>query len=383
MNRPMMMAKLPGVLLHAAPIDAPTKARLAHDWLGATTTQLAQPDWRVEVTAFYDLLEALDARLRREHPWWFLAIASNWKIDDFDVLGYLLYTSHDVRQSLERFMRYKRLWSEGEDLWLEEDDEEATGLARLCWRASGAHRRAHEILALMTAADCVLGTNALLREGSALTLHTIHLCTSRPEDPSPLQEIFGHEVALLFGSTHLIITLERASLDLPIASADELLHTYFEQVASHKLDALPEHGVTATLRHLLFRQLPGGTRPQIMHYSALLGMSERSLQRALRQEETSFTRLVEEVQEELAKSYLERGHSIQECCWMLSFSEPRAFHRAFKRWTGVTPTQWRAQAAKRHDASPYLFEQAVKVKTPHDTKELAGLERDDSTVITK
>ena len=344
----MMMARLASVLLDASPLPLHTKKRLAHDLLGADLEQLAQPDWRVEVTSFYTLLEALDDKLSAHHAWWFLQIASDWKVDDFDVLGYLLYTSEDVRESLERFMRYKRLWSEAEDLWMEEGEEHAPDMVRICWRPFGAHRRAHEILALMTTIDCILGTNALLGDGDQLEVKAIEVCMPRPRDVGPLVRLLGADIQLTFDASHLIITLARTSLSLAIASADELLHTYFEQVASKKLAALPAHSVTASLRHLLFRHLPGRQRPHIEDYSALLGMSARSLQRALRQEETSFTKLVEEVQQELAREYLARGHTIQECCWMLSFSEPRAFHRAFKRWTGMTPSQWRAQT--RDDA---------------------------------
>jgi len=50
------------------------------------------------------------------------------------------------------------------------------------------------------------------------------------------------------------------------------------------------------------------------------------------------------MRQELADDYLARGLSVAEISFLLGFSEPSAFFRAFKRWTGVTPIERRAQA---------------------------------------
>ena len=76
-----------------------------------------------------------------------------------------------------------------------------------------------------------------------------------------------------------------------------------------------------------------------------LGLTARSLQRRLKDEATSFNAVREDVRRQLSHRYLDDGLSIAEISFLLGFSEPSAFFRAFKRWTGVTPVEARRRAA--------------------------------------
>jgi AraC-like DNA-binding protein len=73
-----------------------------------------------------------------------------------------------------------------------------------------------------------------------------------------------------------------------------------------------------------------------------LGLTARSLQRRLQDEGTSFQALRDETRRSLADRYLGQGLSVAEISFLLGFSEPSAFFRAFKRWTGLTPVERRA-----------------------------------------
>jgi AraC-like DNA-binding protein len=72
-----------------------------------------------------------------------------------------------------------------------------------------------------------------------------------------------------------------------------------------------------------------------------LGMTPRSLQRRLKDEGTVFQTVRDEMRRELADQYLKKGMSLAEISFLLGFSEPSAFFRAFKRWTGLTPMERR------------------------------------------
>lgn len=73
-------------------------------------------------------------------------------------------------------------------------------------------------------------------------------------------------------------------------------------------------------------------------------MSPRTLQRRLSQEGTSFDSLREEIRKTTAETFLEdRTLSVGEVAFLLGFSEPGAFHRAFKRWHNITPDTFRKQ----------------------------------------
>jgi AraC-like DNA-binding protein len=72
----------------------------------------------------------------------------------------------------------------------------------------------------------------------------------------------------------------------------------------------------------------------------------RSLQRRLAEAKISFQQLVDDTRREAADTYLNNQTlSIGEVAYLLGYSEPAAFHRAFKRWQGITPQAFREQAA--------------------------------------
>ena len=78
-----------------------------------------------------------------------------------------------------------------------------------------------------------------------------------------------------------------------------------------------------------------------------LHMSRRTLQRRLAEADTSYLRLVDDTRKDLALRYLEdASRSIMDVAFTLGFSQQSAFTRAFKRWTGVNPTEYRARSTQ-------------------------------------
>jgi AraC-like DNA-binding protein len=79
-----------------------------------------------------------------------------------------------------------------------------------------------------------------------------------------------------------------------------------------------------------------------------LFMSARTLQRKLEREGTSFQILLDEVRQELAEDYLLRlGMSGTDTAFLVGLSEPSAFVRSFKRWTGLSPKEYQIQHKKK------------------------------------
>src|SRR5215813_13432040 len=100
------------------------------------------------------------------------------------------------------------------------------------------------------------------------------------------------------------------------------------------------HGLVHQVRQVLLESLRGGD-PGLSAISIRLGLSPRTLQRKLNEESTSHQELLDELRRDLSTKYLsEPDISIAEAAFLLGFSGPHAFHRAFCRWTGTTPGEF-------------------------------------------
>jgi AraC-like DNA-binding protein len=98
------------------------------------------------------------------------------------------------------------------------------------------------------------------------------------------------------------------------------------------------------VRAAIERELLSLGHPNIETVSRALATSPRTLQRRLLEDGTSFRFAVEEVRAALARHYLDEGQlALHDVAFRLGYAEVSAFLRAFKRWTGITPTQFRAR----------------------------------------
>ena len=101
--------------------------------------------------------------------------------------------------------------------------------------------------------------------------------------------------------------------------------------------------VGARVRHEIARLLPQG-EPRREEVAAVLGLTDRTLQRRLQAESTSYQQLLDDTRRELARQYLgEPRHSLAEVADLLGFADQSNLFRACKRWFGLPPGQYRAQ----------------------------------------
>ena len=92
---------------------------------------------------------------------------------------------------------------------------------------------------------------------------------------------------------------------------------------------------------MVFRCLPKGD-PRRIEIAGTLEMSERTLQRRLEAEGTSFQRLVDDTRRELARQYLaQTDMSLADAAYLLGFGDRSSFFRASKRWFGASPRHYR------------------------------------------
>lgn len=138
----------------------------------------------------------------------------------------------------------------------------------------------------------------------------------------------------------------RELLDRPLALSNAALRAYFERQckeAAEKFEA--DAALTGKVRRQIIAGMNGQV-PSIHDVARALGMSARSLQRALDAEGTKFQTLVDDVRCEFSRRYLARKSlNLGEVSTLVGFNDTSAFFKAFKRWTGKAPGEYRAALA--------------------------------------
>jgi AraC-like DNA-binding protein len=141
------------------------------------------------------------------------------------------------------------------------------------------------------------------------------------------------------------LTLDDDLLGTPCRGNDPGLFKLVRAHAELLLERLPRD---ATMRAQARRAVVGAIaqgEPEVAAVARTLATSDRSLQRRLQEEGTSFREVVDDARRELAVGYLgDRRMTVAEVAYLLGYSEASAFVRAFKRWTGKTPGEMRAVA---------------------------------------
>jgi AraC-like DNA-binding protein len=140
-----------------------------------------------------------------------------------------------------------------------------------------------------------------------------------------------------------MVALRGSDLRLPIATADETLLSYLDRLAEQARQELSHDDTTADgVRRVLWQEMAGGN-PAIGTVAARLGLSGRSLQRRLAEEGTSFKEVLDSFRRGIARRLLsERDVAVYEVAYLLGYSDPSAFHRAFRRWHGESPRRFRS-----------------------------------------
>ena len=136
------------------------------------------------------------------------------------------------------------------------------------------------------------------------------------------------------------LVFERRSLDVPLATSDPNLLGILSRRADELSTRAGEPPLTVQVRRVLAPAFRSNDA-QIDRVARKLGLTARSLQRRLKDEGSSFQEIREEAKRVLAQRYLDDDLAITEISFLLGFSEPSAFFRAFKRWTGLTPIEGR------------------------------------------
>ncbi|MDX5418960.1 MAG: AraC family transcriptional regulator [Hymenobacteraceae bacterium] len=255
------------------------------------------------------------------------------------IIAYVMMNAPTLHESLRKLCKYQDIVCEGIRTSLELRNNEAHVLLEVVSPALSEPRYAIDC-------EMVIYKNAFeTLIGQEIPFTQIAFAYPEPEGIAEHQRLFG-EKGLVFGSRYSGFVFDVAWLQKPVVSANPELNLMFEKYANEYLRRLREPGTMAErVQRELVQQLKG-EEPSITAVARSLAVSVRSLQAKLRDEGTSYQSLLDEVRKELAQQHLKSGkHTVADVAYLLGFSEPSAFSRSFKKWTGLPPQLYKQTLA--------------------------------------
>ena len=145
-----------------------------------------------------------------------------------------------------------------------------------------------------------------------------------------------------FGARRNRLVLHAADLDRSFITYNTELLEMLEPQLINALEERRARKSTGEQVKWILKRLLSGARPEIAAVARELGLSDRTLQRRIVEEGTSFRQLLVEARRELAREYLNRPEiAVDEVAYLLGYEDSNSFYRAFRAWEGTTPTHWR------------------------------------------
>ncbi|HVU04346.1 MAG TPA: AraC family transcriptional regulator [Polyangiaceae bacterium] len=299
---------------------------------------LDDPYARLDLARYRDLQRL--ALAKSGDPAFGLSMGEHASLGAFGIVGHMVMHCRSLRQALDLCARYYLLVADADAPRYSERNGEVT-LAYEYLR--GTDEACNRMRAEFGLTRLVLTARTLLNQDIVVRRATFE--HPAPEYAARYVRTFGPDVR--FGEPRTTLVFPGAVLDTRLLHHDEGVLSALRDQADRMLAELGEPGTFARkLRRAVQASLPG-VPPDGEALARKLGVSGRSLRRLLRQEGHTVQSVVAEALRDAAFSLLaDPAVTIQDAAHRLGFSEPSAFHRAFKRWTGITPAEWR----KKQDA---------------------------------
>jgi AraC-like DNA-binding protein len=268
-------------------------------------------------------------------------VARRYHVSAFGIWNLALLSSPTVRAAMSAGLRFGDLAFTLSQVYVVEDDR---GMAVSLVPDESVPPRLHRFVV-----ERDLGTlPGILREalGLAVPFDSVTFTFAPPDgEISGYTEVFG--VTPEFNAAENRVVAGRHTLDQELPGHDEARPARIQEQCE---DLLPGRTETAPLlrdaRQAVLRHL--GKRPSSEELATALNLSERTLRRRLAEHGTTYRALVADLHTELAKRFLAEGLTVAQTAHRLGYDEPANLGIAFKRWTGMTPTEYTERSHGAH-----------------------------------
>jgi AraC-like DNA-binding protein len=256
---------------------------------------------------------------------------------DFYVLGYSWMASATFYDALERFCRYVGVVSTAATgISLQQYGETVALIETFPDRSLIPHKAANDAGHVAFAKLCQTVTRRDVHPVS------VELMIEKDDSSGEYEKLF--RCPIIYGAESEKLYFARADVEEPLPGSVPEILDVSDDTAERYLATLDRASVSAAVRKQILQLLPSGHADQST-VAEKLYRSRSTLQRELRAEGTSFRAIQDSTKRNLAERYLrDRKLSQAEIAFLTGFGDQSNFSRAFKRWVGVTPGDYRKQA---------------------------------------
>ena len=248
---------------------------------------------------------------------------------------YLVWNCATLREALEKYIEYQKIIGEGIELFLSTQRENAVVTLNVMNNIVDNRYWFDSILS----AVCMAGRELTDAE---LKLKEVHFKSTEPELHEEYRKVFN--CTLKWKMPSYAIIFNKKFLEAPLKQPNKKLMAMFEDEARFTLRKMTGNETYTEKVIKIINNIKFSENLKIEHVAQKIPVNVRTLQMKLKEENSSFQQIVDEMRKQIAVTHLKnKAASIKEISYFLGFSEPAAFQRAFKKWTGKTPGEFRKE----------------------------------------
>ena len=299
---------------------------------GIDRSAFSEPEGFIPSSIFAGVLE--EAAQATADDCFGLHLGENYNPRNIGPLVYVVLNSPTIRAGIENFERYLHVYNEGAKWFFTSEGNRA----HICYLLTDPgikslrHSNEHEMTIAFNTLRMMVGSQWAPKE--------VQFAHEAPEQTSEHLRIFHAPVS--FGCKTNAIVTDLHFVEREVPAADQRLYQILKRYLDHVLGEMPrEDNLLASVRRATAEMMRDGDLT-LARVAKQMAMSTRTLQRQLKERGVDFKHLAEDTRRRFAMNYLkDRKNTLTEVAFLLGYSELSAFNRAFKRWTGSTPLDYR------------------------------------------
>jgi AraC-like DNA-binding protein len=302
--------------------------------LGVDPETVLSPDTRLPIETY--LLIQDEAAEYVHDPYFGLHMGEFAEPGSWSILGYMMMNCRNLGEAIEKSGRYSRIIGNLIDARVQPRFNKAKVVFFTPPHAPKMSRHCFE--------STFSSSVRMMRSLTGVDLSPLEVTFIYPEPASRSEYERIFRCPVRFGQKENSFTVDPKIANIPIRMANPGLLEYFERYAQDflaEMDRDDEH--TRAVTKIILSKLDDEDL-SIHKVAREMALSVRTLQKRLEDEGVLFSDLHKDIRHRLAQKYLRENYTVEQITYLLGFSEPSVFRKAFKKWSGVTPREYREGA---------------------------------------